>query len=305
MAIANVASTDTVETQRIRFNQAIKILNDVDGGTHPYSNLAIYAANTANNIANSAANIASNIVNNDPIFLGHVTDAANAAANGTTLTISTVANNAYAYANNAWVTANSFVANSTAIVANTLLSNSRTQNTLNAVATTYVNAFLANISFSAYFNETNAAILTANAGYAQANVARDTANVAFNRANTGTLEFTVGDGVNPIELGEKGRYFGYFNYNIRIDDWAFLGRQSGSLSAKLSQATFADFNEANTAWSEMANVSTLVVSGSPKGNGSASLFTANTLSAGSIMCLNVASVSALTQGTFIIRYTKT
>jgi hypothetical protein len=192
--VANVAFTNTLEEQRIKINQAIDIVNQVETGVHPYSNLARQAANTANSVA---ANIAYTLVYTDPTLMTRVTDSANsiitnqysqiyqdsnasfARSNFAAIT----ANTAMVIANSAFATANNFVANSSNIIANIILANSSTQNTLNLAVSAYANAFFANISVSASFAKGNAAHLQANTARDSANLVHDKANAAFDQAN--------------------------------------------------------------------------------------------------------------------------
>lgn len=206
--VANVAFTDTVELWRTKTNQAINIVNQVETGVHPYSNLAIQASQTANNVANSAGNIAFNLVTSNTELMTRITDstntiittvfsdiyvASNASFNRSNAAILT-SNTAMIIANNAYNTANSFVANSANIVANIILSNAQTQNTLNLAVSAYANAFFANVQLATAFNKGNAAHLQANTArdlanivYGYANTINDTLNLAYAQANTGGL----------------------------------------------------------------------------------------------------------------------
>lgn len=145
--VANVTLSDTNDLQRIKINQVIKIVNDVETLTHPLANIAGVAANTANATANSAANIAYDLITSNTEFMLEI------------------------------------AADSANIAANIILSNSATQNILNAVAADYIDDYLANVNFTTISNSTNLAYLQANTARGQANTAYTQANLVFNAAN--------------------------------------------------------------------------------------------------------------------------
>lgn len=107
--VANVTLADTFDQQRIKINQTIKIVNDVETMTHPLANLAGYASNTANAVANSAGNLAYSLITSNTFFMNQLTDYANA---NVTLLISTVYTDIYNDSNASFLRSNTALAQS-------------------------------------------------------------------------------------------------------------------------------------------------------------------------------------------------
>lgn len=300
--VANVAITDTFDQWRIKTNQTIKIVNDVESMTHPLANLAGYASNTANAVANSAGELAYQLVTSDSIFMSQVFNYANANVrtvintvytdiyddsnasfirSNTALAQSNIARNqansavlisslAYDTANNflsnatsiasdlyvdvynianaSYNTANNFVLNTANIVANVILSNTITQNTLNIVASHYIENFLANVSFIEMYDTANVAYLQANTARSQANTARnssnsaiDIASAAFDKANTGvsTLAVTIFEATNTAFTAANNAY-NQANSGVSLASDAY-----SSANGAYDRGTAA-YNQANT-----------------------------------------------------------
>lgn len=296
--VANVAFTDPIEVWRGKTNQTIKIVNDIELGVHPLANTVRAAANTANSVSNSAANIAYTLVTGNTAFMGQITDSANnlistvytniyqdsnasfLRSNAALLT----ANTAMIIANSAFATANNFVANSANIVANVILQNTSTQNTLNAAATSYVQSYLANVSFSTIFNTANSAFIKANTAnslasiaYDQANTARSTANTIFNTANAAFDVANTGGGATAIAtaafaaantgVADAGTAFSAASAGLAASGAAF-NAANGSFSRVNTVFSIANtaFIQANTAFGAANTANTIAVAAFTKAN---------------------------------------
>lgn len=213
--VANVTLADTVDQERIKLNQVIKIVNDVETMTHPLANLAGYAANTANATANSAGNIAYSLITTNTAFY------------------------------------NNIAATSANITADLLLSDPATQNILNSAASTYMSDFLDDISFDLMFDTANGAYVQANTARTQGNTSYSQANLSMGRANSaGDIANSAYSQANSA-LSTAGIVGGrtVFAYNHANTAFFHANTAFGQANTARSHANTA-FAQANSAFSQ-------------------------------------------------------
>lgn len=266
MAIANVALSDTFDLWRTKTNQVVKVVNDVENLTHPLANMALQAvsvssdaANTANAVANTAGNIAFDMVTSNTILMDRITEYTNSIITTVFTDIYNDSNVAYIRANTAidtsnlaLQTANAFVANSADIISNILLNDSQTQNTLNVTASSYVDGFLANVSFSVSFQRANTATIVANTAYNKGNAAHNSANTAASIANSAFLAANTGISITSNTI------FGRVNAATDIAVAAFNSSNVGITSAfnyANTRAPIQAYAKANSAANDAASAS--------------------------------------------------
>lgn len=287
--IANVSLADSYDLQRIKLNQTIKIVNDIELGVHPLANTVQNAANIANSVANSAGNLAYNLVVTDPTLVARITDAANTViiesytdiyddsnasflrANAALLT----SNTAMEIANIAYDTANTFVANAANIIADVILDDNTTQDTINAVATIYITNYLANVDFTQISGRANTALIVSNsianiaiASFSKSNTTSDVAIAAFAQANSGLSQATsvVFTRANSA-LVQANTARNHANASFEQANVAtYVFNQSNTLSSILQSA----YGQANTAASRANDAGSIANAAFNKANTGAS-----------------------------------
>jgi len=317
MTIANVSLTNTFDEWRIKTNQLINIVNDVEGG-----NLFRVTSNT------SAITVSANVTRGGILYISanvSVSDADTSTANIASANLANIINqravNAFDKANSAnyfayLVNANTVAAFDKANSANyfAYLVNANTVaafNKANSVETIAIAAFdKANTTTigSLAFDKANSAnyfayLVDANAtaAFARANAANSLAT----NAAVGTINFVASGAGEVIPTGTLGDLI--IPFNAYISEWALLSDTTANATVDIYKTTYANYgtdgapNSTNT----ITGTEQLTLSSATKNTSTALTGWTTTINTNDVLRFNVTSISAATKLTVALKVIKT